>query len=63
MTTYTRIPEGEQASISINPQHTISRISKYTYGGFTEYVSLPSCPSASARVAYPKTHALTTLVT
>lgn len=38
MTTYTRIPEGAQASISINPEHTISRISKYTYGGFTEYV-------------------------
>lgn len=44
MTTYTRIPEGAQASISINPQHTISRISKYTYGGFTEYVPLSCCP-------------------
>lgn len=45
MTTYTRIPEGEQASISLNPQHTISRISKYTYGGFTEYVPPRLVPS------------------
>jgi alpha-N-arabinofuranosidase len=40
MATFTRIADGEQASISVNPLHTISKIDDNTYGGFTECVPL-----------------------
>lgn len=36
MATFTKIPEAETPSISINPQHKISKINDNVYGGFTE---------------------------
>ena len=38
MTTFTKIAEGEQPVITVNPGHKISEINGNTYGGFTEYV-------------------------
>lgn len=36
MATFTKIADGEQPVISVNPAHKISKIDDYTYGGFTE---------------------------
>jgi hypothetical protein len=36
MATFTRIDEGETASITIHPSHKIAKIDNNIYGGFTE---------------------------
>ncbi|KAK4211588.1 alpha-n-arabinofuranosidase C [Rhypophila decipiens] len=38
MTTLTKIPNGQQARISVDPRNVISRIEDNTYGGFTEHM-------------------------
>lgn len=38
MTSYTKVPDGEQSVITISPRHKISKIEDNTYGGFTESV-------------------------
>lgn len=40
MATFTKIPEADTPTITLNPQHKISKINDNVYGGFTEYV----CP-------------------
>lgn len=40
MTSYTKIPDGEQPVITVNPRHKISKIEDNTYSGFTELVSI-----------------------
>jgi alpha-N-arabinofuranosidase len=39
MASFTKIADGAQPVITVNPAHTISTIEKNTYGGFTEYES------------------------
>lgn len=36
MTSYTRIPDEERPTISVDSLQTIARIEDNTYGGFTE---------------------------
>ena len=38
MTTYTKLAEGEQATISIYPERKLSKINDNIYGGFTEHM-------------------------
>jgi alpha-L-arabinofuranosidase len=38
MATYTKIPDSETPSISINASHTLSKINDNIYGGFTEHM-------------------------
>lgn len=38
MATYTKIPEWETPSISVNPRHKLSKINDNIYGGFTEHM-------------------------
>lgn len=45
MATFTRIPDEERPSITLDPSAVISKIEDNTYGGFTEYVAVfPLCP-------------------
>lgn len=39
MTTFTRIPDSETPSISVNGKHKVSKINDNVYGGFTESVN------------------------
>jgi len=36
MTTFTRIPDEEMSTISVNSKNIICKIEDHTYGGFTE---------------------------
>lgn len=36
MTSFTKLAEGEQPVITVNPAHKISEIEDNTYSGFTE---------------------------
>lgn len=38
MTTYTKVEDSEQATISVYPSHKLSKINKNIYGGFTEHI-------------------------
>lgn len=38
MSTYTKLSQGEQPSISVNPAHKLSKINENIYGGFTEHM-------------------------
>lgn len=38
MTTFTRLPDGERASISVYPSHKLNKINDNIYGGFTEHM-------------------------
>ncbi|KAK3650364.1 hypothetical protein LTR56_006342 [Elasticomyces elasticus] len=38
MTTFTKLPAGEQPSISVYPSHKLSKINDNIYGGFTEHM-------------------------
>jgi len=38
MTTFTKLPAGEQASISVYPSHKLSKVDDNIYGGFTEHM-------------------------
>ena len=42
MATFTKVGDDEQTVISVNPAHKISKIEDNTYGGFTEYVEVPT---------------------
>ena len=41
MTTYTKIPDEERPTITVDALQPIARIEDNTYGGFTEFVPPP----------------------
>ena len=53
MASFTKIPEAETPSISVNPQHKISKINDNVYGGFTEYVACPAPPRSHPPLPRP----------
>lgn len=55
MTTYTRIPDEERPTISVDALQPIARIEDNTYGGFTEQVSPPHIwhPSEPFKSRFP----------
>jgi hypothetical protein len=57
MTTFTRIPDGETATITVDARHRIAKINDNIYGGFTESVEYTNLVNEVLR-HYPDTWAV-----